>query len=108
MFTRRSWLAVTIILIIFPFNTTNATEVQRVETEGTIGFTGVYEPIGKPDPIPPENSVKPPVTEVAKPGGRLPQTNTRGSSWLTWLGVLIIGIFVLFGNKKRKNTKLNS
>ncbi len=49
---------VAIAIFIFPFTMVSATEVQQVETTGTIGFTGVYEPIGTPDPTPPESIVE--------------------------------------------------
>lgn len=81
-------------------------QVQQVESKGNIGFTGVYEPIGTPDPTPPESIVRPPITEVAKPGGALPQTNDNGSSTFLWLGILIISfIFLLW---KRKNRQIQN
>lgn len=75
------------------------TQVHSVETEGSIGFTGTYEPIGTPDPKPPEHIVKPPT--ITKPGGSLPQTNTVTQSWLIWLGLTLIG-FVLYKRKRNK------
>lgn len=80
-----------------------ASEIQNVETKGNIGFTGVYEPIGTPDPIPPESIVRPPIAEVAKPGQSLPQTNTVKQDWLMWLGALLISLIFLI--RKRKNKK---
>lgn len=76
------------------------TQVHSVETEGSIGFTGTYEPIGTPDPKPPEQIVKPPITET-NPGGSLPQTNTIAHSWLLWLGLTLVG-FVLYKRNKNK------
>lgn len=99
----KGWIIVTLPIVVFSSSTVIAEEVQ---TNGTIGFTGVYEPIGTPDPKPPESIVRPPITEVTKPGGTLPQTNDNGSSRLLWLGILIISfVFFFFGNEK-KNTKL--
>ena len=46
---------------------------DKLKQTGLLGFTGVYEPIGTPDPAPPETIVRPPITEVAKPEGSLPQ-----------------------------------
>lgn len=94
------------VIIAFQFPTSvNGTTVQSVETEGSIGFTGVYEPIGTPDPKPPEHIVKPPATGTTKPGGSLPQTNSETHSWLMWLGVLLVG-FVLY--KRRQNKQQNT
>ena len=88
------------MIIFFPLTIGTATEVQKVETHGSIGFTGVYEPIGTPDPKPPESIVRPPITEIAKPGGLLPQTNDTQQSWVLWLGTAIV-IFVFVIWKKR-------
>ncbi len=105
--TRTPWFLVALLIVVLPFNLAAATEVQQVETEGSIGFTGVYEPIGTPDPTPPESIVRPPITEVAKPGGSLPQTNTVKQAWLIWLGALLISLVFLLGKQKNKNqTKL--
>jgi LPXTG-motif cell wall-anchored protein len=102
------WLVVTLFFILFPFTTTTATQVQQVETNGSIGFTGVYEPIGSPDPSPPESAIRPPITEIAKPGGQLPQTNDRDQFWLIWLGAVTIGfVFILWNRKKKQQTKSN-
>lgn len=97
---RKEGLVFVIILIFFPCTMINATEVHQVETNGTIGFTGTYEPIGIPDPTPPESMLKPPITEEAKPEGTLPQTNDNTSSWLHGLGILII-IFVFLLWKRK-------
>ncbi|MEC5340893.1 LPXTG cell wall anchor domain-containing protein [Enterococcus casseliflavus] len=100
------WSIATLMIATFSSNIAVAQEVQQVETNGTIGFTGVYEPIGTPDPTPPESIVRPPITEVAKPGGTLPQTNDNGSSRLLWLGILIISfVFLLW---KRKNKQIQT
>lgn len=87
------------ILLALQFPTTaNGSQVRSVETEGTIGFTGVYEPIGTPDPKPPEHIVKPPAP--TKPGGSLPQTNSETTVWLLWLGLLLVSVVVYL---KRRN-----
>ena len=102
----KGWIIATLIVTAFLSSTVVAQDVQRVETNGTIGFTGVYEPIGTPDPTPPESIVRPPITEVAKPGGTLPQTNDNGSSRLLWLGTLSISfVFLLW---KRKNKQIQN
>lgn len=82
----------------------NGSQVQSVETEGSIGFTGVYEPIGTPDPKPPEHIVKPPAP--TKPGGSLPQTNSETHSGLLWLGLLFVSI-VFYLRKRIKQQHTN-
>ncbi|TPR55088.1 LPXTG cell wall anchor domain-containing protein [Enterococcus sp. OL5] len=85
-----------------------ATQVQTVETEGSIGFTGIYVPIGTPDPKPPEVIEQPPIQDIAKPGGSLPQTNVETHSWLLWLGVFIISfVFLLWKRKTNQYKKTN-
>lgn len=89
------------VLLVLQFPTlVNGSQVQSVDTEGSIGFTGVYEPIGTPDPKPPEYIVKPPAPN--KPGGSLPQTNIETHSWLIWLGLLLVGVVFY---KRRQNKK---
>lgn len=90
------------VLLALQFPTlVNGSQVQSAETEGTIGFTGVYEPIGTPDPKPPEHIVKPPTTGTTKPGGSLPQTNSETNDWLLWLGLLLVSF--VFYQKRRRN-----
>ena len=97
----KEWIIATLMTVIFTSSVAFAQEVQQVETNGTIGFTGVYEPVGTPDPTPPESIVSSPIKEVAKPGGTLPQTNYNGSSKLIWLGILIIiFVFLLWERNK--------
>lgn len=90
----------------------HGTEVRSVETEGTIGFTGVYETPGTPEPAP-EVEVKPTFpkeiaqapSEVTKSEHkRLPQTNE--SQMNTWkiLGILIIVVTLSFWKHKMKKT----
>lgn len=98
----KGWFVVTLMIAAFSSNIAVAQEVQKVETAGTIGFTGVYEPIGTPVPTPPESIVRPPITEVAKPGGTLPQTNENMNSWLIWLGGLLISFAFLLWKRNRK------
>lgn len=98
----KGYTVATLTIAIFTSSIASAQEVQRVETNGTIGFTGVYEPIGTPDPTPPESIVRPPITEVAKPGGTLPQTNEIVNSWLIWLGGLLISFAFLLWKRNRK------
>ncbi|MBO1097908.1 LPXTG cell wall anchor domain-containing protein [Enterococcus casseliflavus] len=104
---KTNWFLLALLFVTFPFNLVSAREVQQVETHGTIGFTGVYEPIGTPDPIPPESIIRPPITEVAKPGGNLPQTDERDQSWLIWIGVLIISVAFLLWKRNRENKLKN-
>ena len=102
----KGWLIAALLITVFSSNKAVAQEVQQVETNGTIGFTGVYKPIGTPDPTPPESIVRPPITEVAKPGGLLPQTNETTSNWALWLGIAILSfVFLLW---KRKNKQIQN
>ena len=105
----KGWFITVLMITVFSSNRAIAQEVQQVETNGSIGFTGVYEPIGTPDPTPPETIVRPPITEVAKPGGLLPQTNDTTSYWALCLGLaILIFFFLLFKLKTNKyNTKKN-
>ena len=96
----KGWFIATSMIAVFSSSIAVAQEVQQVETAGTIGFTGVYETIGTPDPTPPESIERPPTTEVAKPVGTLPQTNDNGSSRLLWVGLLIISIVSLLWKQK--------
>lgn len=102
----KGWLIAALMITVFSSNKAVAQEVQQVETNGTIGFTGVYKPIGTPDPTPPESIVRPPITEVAKPGGLLPQTNETTSYGALWLGIAILSfVFLLW---KRKNKQIQN
>ena len=102
----KGWLIAALLITVFSSNKAVAQEVQQVETNGTIGFTGVYKPIGTPDPTPPETIVRPPITEVAKPGGLLPQTNETTSYGAVWLGIAILSfVFLLW---KRKNKQIQN
>ena len=76
-------------------------EVSAVETEGTVRFTGRYEPIGVPDP-PPEGGDKP-----IRPPGTLPQTNTIVSQTGIWLGSLVLGLVIWMTKNKRNTTTKN-
>ncbi|WP_429974985.1 LPXTG cell wall anchor domain-containing protein [Enterococcus sp. DIV0840c] len=105
---QKCWVTVLIffsLTTLFSFQKGNATEVQQVETPGSVSFTGRYVPIGTPDPKPPESIKDPPVTEVAKPGGVLPQTNTETNDWLILFGGLLLGfIFLIWKQKQKQQT----
>ncbi|STD21735.1 LPXTG cell wall anchor domain-containing protein [Enterococcus mundtii] len=88
-----------IMAIQFPLQV-YGTQVRSVESEGSIGFTGTYEPIGPPDP--------PPSTSPQKPGGTLPKTNMTDSSLGMWIGsFLVAGVLLVVGSKKRKAISKN-
>lgn len=87
------------------------TEVRSVETEGTIGFTGVYETPGTPEPAP-EVEVKPrfpkeitqsPLEVRKSEHKKLPQTNENHMNILKMLGLLIIVVTFSFWFWKHKN-----
>lgn len=81
-----------------------AAQVQDVETEGSIGFTGVYDPIGSPEPSPPDTIARPPSNRPS----RLPQTNDQAQHWLQWLGgALLLWGFVLIKRKKNQEEQPN-
>lgn len=70
-----------LVLVVFVFSIcTTAAYAQSVgslETDGNVTFN---EPIGKPEPVPPDGgpeleSIKPPLGGTQKPGGNLPQLN---------------------------------
>ncbi|WP_051138934.1 hypothetical protein [Enterococcus casseliflavus] len=91
-----TWYLLLVLLIMGLSSNAQATSVQSADTEGSIQFTGRYEPIGTPDP-PPSNITKPPVS------GELPQTNTVTHYhwvWLGWLFVVLAGIIVMKSKTK--------
>ncbi|EYT94347.1 LPXTG cell wall anchor domain-containing protein [Enterococcus mundtii] len=92
------------------------TEVRSVETEGKIGFTGVYETPGTPEPAP-EVEVKPifpkeiaqTPSEVTKSEhNKLPQTNESQMNIWKILGILIIIVTLSFWKHKKKKTNKES
>ncbi|AMG51543.1 hypothetical protein AL523_17490 (plasmid) [Enterococcus gallinarum] len=95
---RKIWIVTGCLLgiIIVGLSSTSgfASSVQSTETEGTIRFTGRYEPEGTPDP-PPADIAKPPA------GDRLPQTNTVNQHDWLWLGWVLVGIVATAGVQKR-------
>ncbi|MBE9910521.1 LPXTG cell wall anchor domain-containing protein [Enterococcus mundtii] len=104
MIRKKQLILTGILLFLFFFSlpSVSAKEVQQVETEGSISFTGTYVPIGTPDPTPPESIKEPPITETAKPESALPKTNTTTNHWLIGLGFIILSL-VFFIWKKRNN-----
>ncbi|MGG5337674.1 hypothetical protein IGJ48_000338 [Enterococcus pernyi] len=91
----------------------HGTEIRSVETEGTIGFTGIYEIPGTPDPAP-EGAIKPDLPkEIAQHPSRvnhsiarlLPKTNeSQKHIWSTFglLLVIIVLGFWFWRHKKKK------
>lgn len=88
-------LLLLLVQFLSPINA-RAVEANSAETRGSIGFTGIYEPIGVPDPVPP-------VTEIAKPVERLPQTNEINQSWISWFGLSVMSLSLVLFKRKRKN-----
>ncbi|MBO1300512.1 MULTISPECIES: LPXTG cell wall anchor domain-containing protein [unclassified Enterococcus] len=89
------------------------TEARSVETEGAIGFTGVYETPGTPEPAP-EVEVKPifpkeiaqPLSELRKSKhNKLPKTNESLMSTWKMLGILLIVVTLSFWLWKYKKNK---
>ncbi|WP_301359572.1 LPXTG cell wall anchor domain-containing protein [Enterococcus spodopteracolus] len=92
----------------------HGTEIHSLETEGTIGFTGVYETPGTSEPAP-EGAIKPDLPkEIAQHTSRvshsiarrLPKTNeSQKRIWLTsgfFLVSTILG-FWFWRHKQKKN-----
>jgi hypothetical protein len=85
------------LLIFGVSSNAQAASVQSADTEGTIQFSGRYEPIGIPDP--PPDIAKPPKAE------QLPQTNTLSQNhwlWFGWLFVVVAGSLGVKRNTKNK------
>lgn len=90
------------------------TEVRSVETEGTIGFTGVYETPGRPEPAP-EGAIKPdyfpkeiaqnPSESNRRTDKRLPKTNEKQMSalWGLLLVMATLGFWFWINKKKKQN-----
>lgn len=113
---KRCILSIGIVLIqVYAPLVVHGTEVHSVETEGTIGFTGVYETPGIPEPAP-EVEVKPsfPKEIVQSPSEvrksehkKLPQTNESQMSAWKILGILIIVVILGFWFWKKQKEKNN-
>lgn len=107
---KKQFILTGVLLFFFFFSlpSVSAKEVQQVETEGSIRFTGTYVPIGTPDPTPPESIKEPPITEMAKPEGALPKTNTITNYWLIGLGLLMLSlVFFIWKQKKQAHIETN-
>ncbi|MGG5328800.1 hypothetical protein IGK38_002973 [Enterococcus pernyi] len=114
---KRYILSVGMLLIqVYAPLVVHGTEVRSVETEGAIGFTGVYETPGTPEPAP-EGAIKPDLPkEIAQtPLGvnhsisrRLPKTNeSQKRIWSIFGLLLVITIlgFWFWRHKKKKTIK---
>ncbi|WP_189372309.1 LPXTG cell wall anchor domain-containing protein [Enterococcus sp. OL5] len=89
------------VLILGVEATAYGTQTQSVETQSQIGFTGVYEPIGTPDPTPPENIAHPPIREDMESEGLLPQTNEQNNTIFSVLGLSFLVLFGVLVRKRR-------
>ncbi|WP_313537021.1 LPXTG cell wall anchor domain-containing protein [Enterococcus sp.] len=69
----------------------NAAQIQSAETESTLSFTGIYVPIGTPNPTPPDGIEKPSEDKDSITGA-LPKTNEQRNIALFWFGILLITI----------------
>ncbi|GKS55955.1 LPXTG cell wall anchor domain-containing protein [Enterococcus mundtii] len=99
------YFTIFILCLFMPIHAFSS-EIKELETNGSISFTGVYEPTGKPDPIPHKSIVRSPIIEITKPSGILPQTNEVSHSWLIWLGFLLWSVvFYLWKQQNHQNTK---
>ncbi|MGG5305311.1 hypothetical protein IGK16_002982 [Enterococcus pernyi] len=93
----------------------HGTEIRSVETEGTIGFTGVYEIPGTPDPAP-EGAIKPDLPkEIAQHPSRgnhsisrrLPKTNESQKRIWSTFGLLLVITILGFWFRRHKKKKTN-
>lgn len=95
---------------VFVISEVYSREVSSFETEGSIGFTGVYIPIGLPDP-PPDPTIDEPNApiRIARPDPDIsnnhrnfPKTNANKSHLLFFLGLLLLFILWLYKKKESK------
>ncbi|MDB1689571.1 LPXTG cell wall anchor domain-containing protein [Enterococcus casseliflavus] len=77
-------------------------QISSVETDGSVVFKGTYIPVGSPDPSPTESIEKPAVSEIAKPGGKLPQTNDASNNSFVGIGLLLIIIVICIIIQRKK------
>jgi LPXTG-motif cell wall-anchored protein len=89
-----------------------ASETRTVETKGTIGFTGVYEPVGAPEPVPEVGRVPeegkdgPQISIVTKQKTKqLPKTNMVKQPSLVILGGFFL-VLALLGLMKRQKKSI--
>lgn len=88
-----------------------ATEVHSVKTEGSIGFSGSYEPKGIPDPAPYSGTKQDYSIEIASSptaisnGHNLPKTNTAEDNRGFFLGVLLLIIIGFILKKKKEDDR---
>ncbi|EPH91447.1 LPXTG-motif protein cell wall anchor domain protein [Enterococcus faecalis 06-MB-DW-09] len=96
-----------LILNIFIFGissyhiTGHSAEIRSAETRSSIGFTGIYEPIDKPVPEPPNDIITSPPVK-GRPSGLLPRTNDQKQAMLNWWGAMLV-VFTFFAWIKQKN-----
>lgn len=114
---KRYILSIVVLLIqVYAPLVVYGTEVRSVETEGTIGFTGVYETPGLPEPAPevevktifPKEIAQSPLEVRKSRHKRLPQTNESQMGTWKMLGILIIVVTLFFWfwrHKKKKQLK---
>ena len=70
------------------FISSETVSATSVESQSSVGFTGVYVPSSAPDP-PPINLAK--TNPVPSQSRRyLPQTNAKNDHWLMGLGMLLV------------------
>jgi len=113
---KRYILSIGILLIqVYAPLVVYGTEVRSVETEGTIGFTGVYETPGSPEPAPkvevkpsfPKEIAQSPLEVRKSEHKRLLQTNENHMNILKMLGLLITVVTLSFWFWKKQKEKIN-
>ncbi|MGG5313986.1 hypothetical protein IGL76_002657 [Enterococcus sp. DIV2381] len=78
-----------VILIFFTLNA-KAVELDVTKTEGTIRFYGIYEPVGKPSPPPPDLTSQKIWNNGPQNRKHLPRTNFFSSYTNFWIGLTLI------------------
>ena len=100
-----------IFMIILATNSAlvaKADSVHLNETEGSVGFCGIYESESEPKPEPPNGETpKPTIPKEIDQGhnkGLLPQMGQIFSLKWIWLGISLIALILIRWKKKQRNT----
>ncbi len=91
------------VVLIHAPHTMYGSEVKESTTEGSVSFSGIYQPIGAPDPSP--DYIARPIDiendQNVDNHTNLPKTNTVIKDVYRWLGLGIVG-FLLYWRTSKK------